>query len=51
MKDPVIVVQYPTEYSKDAVVALQKTIETALRTNGIICIPSDVNITVLPIPL
>lgn len=51
MKNPVIVAQFPVEYTKEQREEIQKTIETALQTNGIIIIPKDVNIMTLPFAL
>jgi len=51
MKTPVIIAQCPVDYTKEQKEEIQKIIETALQTNGIIIIPEDVNIMTLPFSL
>jgi bifunctional ADP-heptose synthase (sugar kinase/adenylyltransferase) len=51
MKTPVIVAQCPVNYTKGEREEIQKIIETALQTNGIIIIPEGVNIMTLPFAL
>ena len=51
MKTPVIIAQCPENYTKEQKEEIQKTIETALQTNGIIIVPKDVNIMTLPFAL